>query len=211
MLEYYHTPWSRSIGVHWLLEELGQPYEMKIVDVRAKGGVAESYRAIQPNKKVPAIVDGGTVVTERAAISIYLADRFPEAGMAPAIGDPERAPYLTMLVYCDSVLDPAIAARANGWTYESGNSFSFGLFEDMVAYLERTLSQRAYAAGGSFTAADTHLASSVQFTMDVIKVLPEKPVFRDYLSRALARPAYERAMGKDMELVKTVTPPPGMS
>jgi glutathione S-transferase len=210
MLEFYHTPWSRSSGVHWLLEELGQPYEMKIIDVRAKGGAAESYRAIQPSKKVPAIVDDGTIVTERAAISIYLGDRFPEAGMAPAIDDPEWAPYLTMLVYCDSVLDPAVAARANGWNYESSNSFSFGLFDDMVAYVERVLSQRPYAAGDAFTAADTHLASSIQFTMDVIKVLPEKPVFRDYLSRALARPAYKRAMEKDGELIKTLTPPPGM-
>jgi glutathione S-transferase len=183
---------------------------MKIVDVRAKGGVAESYRAIQPSKKVPAVVDDGTIVTERAAISIYLGDRFPEAGMAPAVGDPERASYLTMLVYCDSVLDPAVAARANGWTYEISNSFSFGLFDDMVAYLERTLSRRAYAAGDKFTAADTHLASSIQFTMDIIKVLPERPVFRDYLSRALARPAYKRAMEKDRELIKTLTPPPGM-
>jgi glutathione S-transferase len=115
-----------------------------------------------------------------------------------------------MLVYCDSVLDPAIAARANGWNYESSNSFSFGLFDDMVAYVERVLSQKPYAAGDNFTAADTHLASSIQFTMDIIKVLPEKPVFRDYLARALARPAYRRAMDKDMELMKTVTPPPGM-
>jgi glutathione S-transferase len=114
-----------------------------------------------------------------------------------------------MLVYCDSVLDPAIAAKANGWNYESGNSFSFGLFDDMVAYLERILSARPYAAGGSFTAADTHLASSIQYTMDVMKVLPEKPVFRDYLSRATARPAHKRAMEKDMELIQTVTPPPG--
>lgn len=211
MLEFYHTPWSRSFSVHWLLEELGQPYEMKIVDVRAKGGAPESYRKIQPSKKVPAIVDNGTIVTERAAISIYLGDRFPEAGLTPAIGDPARAPYLTMLVYCDSVLDPAVAARAQGWSYESSNSFSFGLFEDMVAYLEQVLSSRSYAAGDRFTAADTHLASSIQFTMDILKVLPEKPAFRDYLTRALARPACKRAMEKDAELIKTITPPRGMS
>lgn len=210
MLEFYHTPWSRSFGVHWLLEEIGQPYEMKVIDVRARGGAPESYRGIQPSKKVPAIVDDGTVVTERAAISIYLGDRFPEAGLAPAIGDPARAAYLTMLVYCDSVLDPAVAAKAQGWTYKTSNSFSFGLFDDMVNYVEHVLSSRPYAAGDRFTAADTHLASSIQFTMDVIKVLPERPAFRDYLSRALARPAHKRAMQKDSELIKTVTPPPGM-
>ena len=107
-------------------------------------------------------------------------------------------------------IDPAIAARANGWNYESGNSFSFGLFDDMVAYLERILSEQPYAAGDRFTGADTHLASSIQFTMDVMKVLPERPAFRDYLSRALERPAYKRAMDKDNELMKTITPLPGM-
>jgi glutathione S-transferase len=209
MLEFYHTPFSRSACIHWLLEELGQPYEMRIVDVRAKGGAAESYRAIQPNKKVPAIVHNGTIVTERAAISIYLADMFPDAGLAPPVGDKDRAAYLTMLVYCDSVFDPAIVAKAQGWTYDS-NTFSFGLFDDMVVNLEKILSRQPYAAGDLFTAADTHLASGVHFTMNIIKALPEKPVFRDYLSRALARPAYRRAMEKDGELIKTLTPPPGM-
>ena len=112
MLTFYHAPWSRSSGVFWLLEELGVDYSLEIVDIRAKGGVAESYRAIQPNKKVPAIVHDGVTVTERAAICIHLADAFPEAGLAPAIGDPRRGPYLTWMVYSDSVFDPAVAARA---------------------------------------------------------------------------------------------------
>ena len=89
MIRFYHAPWSRASGILWLLEELGQPYEIELVDIRAPGGVPESYRAIQPNKKVPAIVHEGTVVTERAAICLYLTERFPEAGLAPAIGDTE--------------------------------------------------------------------------------------------------------------------------
>ena len=98
MLKFYCTPWSRASGVFWLLEELGQPYQIELVDIRAPGGVAESYREIQPNKKVPAIDHDGTVVTERAAICIYLADAFPQAGLAPAIGDIRRSAYLTRLV-----------------------------------------------------------------------------------------------------------------
>ena len=66
MLKFYCAPWSRASTVFWLLEELGQPYEVELVDIRAPGGVPESYRAIQPNKKVPAIEHDGTVVTERA-------------------------------------------------------------------------------------------------------------------------------------------------
>jgi glutathione S-transferase len=95
MIKFYHAPWSRSAGVHWLLEELGVPYETEFVDIRAPGGAPESYRAIQPNKKVPAIVHDDTIITERAAISIYLADSFPQARLAPSIGDKARAAWLT--------------------------------------------------------------------------------------------------------------------
>ena len=114
MIKFYHAPWSRSSGVHWLLEELGQPFEIEPVDIRAPGGVPESYRDIQPNKKVPAIVHDGAVVTERAAICLYLTETFPQAGLAPAAGDRNRATFLSWLVYCDSVFDPCIAARAQG-------------------------------------------------------------------------------------------------
>lgn len=201
MLKLYHAPWSRSSSILWLLEELGEPYELEIVDIRASGGAPESYRAIQPNKKVPAVMHDGTLVTERAAISIYLADAFPRAGLAPPVRDPSRAAYLTWLVYCDSVFDPAIAARAHGLSYAS-NDYSFGLFDDMVANVERHLSTHAYAAGERFTAADTQLASAVSFTMTILKVLPERPAFAAYLARVAQRPAYQRAQEKDAALAK---------
>ena len=206
MLKFYCAPWSRASTVFWLLEELGQPYEVELVDIRAPGGVPESYRAIQPNKKVPAIEHDGTVVTERAAICIYLADAFPEAGLAPPIGDIRRSAYLTRLVYCDSVFDPAVAAKAQGWEYRS-NSFSFGLFEDMVNNVEKLLSKQRYAVGDSFTAADTQLAGGINFTMNILRVLPALPVFRDYVARATDRPAYKRYVEKEQELAKKVTPP----
>lgn len=206
MIKFYCTPWSRASTVFWLLEELGQPYEIEIVDIRAPDGAPESYRAIQPNKKVPAIDHDGTVVTERAAICIYLADAFPEAGLAPPIGDKRRAAYLTRLVYCDSVFDPAVAAKAKGWSYVS-NNFSFGLFEDMVANVEKLLSKQPYAVGDSFTAADTQLAGGINFTMNIMKVLPALPVFRDYVARATDRPAYRSYAAKEAELAKQVTPP----
>jgi glutathione S-transferase len=206
MLKFYCAPWSRASTVFWLMEELGQPYEIETVDIRAPGGVPESYREIQPNKKVPAIDHDGTIVTERAAICIYLADAFPEAGLAPPIGDRRRADYLTRLVYCDSVFDPAVAARAQGWEYES-NSFSFGLFEDMVANVEKLLSRHPYAVGDTFTVADTQLAGGIDFTMNIMKVLPAFPVFRDYVARATDRPAYRRYRAKEAELAKKVTLP----
>lgn len=196
MLKFYHAPWSRSSGVLWLLEELGADYDLVEIDIRQEGGVPEEYRLIQPSKKVPAIEHDGVVITERAAIATYLADAFPNAGLAPKIGDPMRGPYLTMLVYCDAVFDPALSAQVQGWTYES-NHFSFGLAGEAIDYLDRTLTERPYAAGDRFTAADTQLASAIGYTMDMMKALPERPSFRAYMDRVKDRPANLRAAEKD--------------
>ncbi len=203
MLKFYHAPWSRGSGVLWLLEELGADYELNHIDIRADGGVSEDYRLIQPNKKVPAIMHDGTVATERAAITIYLADAFPEANLAPPIGDPMRASYLSATVYCDAVFDPCISAHAHGLKYRS-NDYSFGLLEDMVAYVERRLTENEFAAGDRFTAADTQLASAINYTMVMMKALPERTVFHDYLKRIEDRPAYKRAQAKDYALAQQV-------
>ena len=203
MLKFYHAPWSRASGTLWLLEELGVDYQLELVDIRMEGGLPEAYRRIQPNKKVPAIEHDGVIITERAAIASYLADAYPQAGLAPAIGDKDRGPYLTMTVYCDSVFDPCVAARAHGLSYKS-NDYSFGVFDDMVAYVDRILNERTYAAGDRFTAADTQLGSAVHFTMNILKVLPEEPSFTRYLERIAQRPAYQRAQAKDHEMAMTV-------
>ena len=202
MLKFYHAPWSRSSNVLWLMEELGAPYEIEQVDIRQEGGVPESYRAIQPNKKVPAISHDGVIVTERAAISIYLCDAFPEAGLAPKIGDKDRAAYLTWLVYADSVFDPAVAAHAQGWEY-LGSNFSFGSFDDLVANLERRLSQSPFIAGDRFTAADVQIAGSMGYVMRQ-KWLPERPAFTEYLARTTTRPAAMRADEMDQKMAMSV-------
>jgi glutathione S-transferase len=202
MLKFYHAPWSRSSNILWLMEELGVDYTLEHVDIRAEGGVAESYRAVQPNKKVPAIEHNGVVVTERAAIAIYLCDVFHEAGLAPRVGEKERGPYLTWLVYGDAVFDPAVAARAQGWEYVA-NNFSFGSFEDMVANVERRLQYSPYIAGDTFTAADVAMAGNIAYVMNQ-KWLPEKKAFVDYVARTTSRPAAQRAQEKDKALAMTV-------
>ncbi|HZZ36785.1 MAG TPA: glutathione S-transferase N-terminal domain-containing protein, partial [Caulobacteraceae bacterium] len=130
-LTLYHCPGTRSGSAVWLLEELGVAYELEIVPVGLRGDPPESYRAIHPHKKVPAIVHDGVAVTERAAIFAYLCDAFPQTGLAPPIGDPRRGPYLSWLVYNDAVIDPVLAAKFGGWQYDK-RGVSFGAFEDMV-------------------------------------------------------------------------------
>ncbi|MET2831802.1 glutathione S-transferase family protein [Mesorhizobium shangrilense] len=198
MITFYHAPWSRASSVHWLLEELGVPFEFSPVNIRAQGGVPEAYRSIQPNKKVPAIDHDGTVVTERAAITIYLADTFSGAGLAPALGDSARARYLTWLVYCDSVLDPVVAAKAHGIEF-MGPRYSYGSFSEMVANLEKALSAQPYIVGDRFTAADTQIGSGIHYATNVLRVLPENPVFTAYLDRLAARPAFQRYSRREYE------------
>jgi len=203
MIKFYHMPWSRSSGIRWLLEELGAPYELELMNARAPGGLPESYRAIQPNKKVPAIDHDGTIVTERAAITIYLSDVFAQAGLAPKIGDKARAAWLTWLVYSDSVFDPVVAAKASGIDF-MGSRYSYGSFDEMVANLERALSSRPYIAGDGFTSADIQIGSGISFATNILKVMPELPVFQAYLERLQARPAYQRSMALDAELARSM-------
>jgi len=195
MLTVYHAPGTRSGGVVWLLEELAVPYELEIVDVRAEGGAPESYRAIQPNKKVPAIVHDGVPVHERAAIFAYLADAFPQAGLAPPVGDPRRGPYLSWLVYNDAVLDPVMAAKMGGWQYEK-MGVSFGAFDDMVRHLHETFADRDYVLGDQICAADILLLGGVNFALRMTKVLPSSPGLEAYVDRMMSRPAVARAVAR---------------
>lgn len=193
MLTFYHAPHSRSSVTEWLIAELGAPHEVAVVDIRAPGGAPESYRAIQPHRKVPAIVHDGVTITERAAIALHLADAFPGAGLAPPAGDPKRGPYTSWLVYADAVLDPAIVARRLGWSETSGASF--GLLEDALAHIARTLGDGPYLLGQRFTAADVAIGSALFWGTEILKLIPARPVFRDYLGRLAARPAFQRTMG----------------
>ena len=196
MLTFYHCPGTRSGSVHWLLEELGAPFETEIVPVQAEGGAPESYRAIQPNKKVPAIVHDGVRVHERAAIFIYLCDAFPAAGLAPPTGDPRRGPYLSWLVYNDAVLDPVLAAKFGGWEYDK-RGVSFGAFDDMVSNLTTTLEAAPYLTGEAFTAADLLLCGGLNFAVNVTNAIPATPTITDFLRRCMSRPAFARTVARD--------------
>lgn len=196
MIKFYHSPNSRSTGILWLLEELDISYDIDLINIRSPGGAPEAYRTIHPNKKVPAISHDGVVVTERAAIVTYLCDAFPGNDLAPQVGDLRRGPYLSSLVYSDAVVDPVIAAKAQGWTYKSSD-LSFGSFEDMIQYLDYKLTHQLYAVGNEFTAADTQLGIMLYWAIKIHPVVPQKESFMRYLDRLSNRSAFIRTLEKD--------------
>lgn len=202
ILFHYH-PWSRAAGVRWLLEELAVPYEVRFVDPHAAGGAPEEYRAVHPHKKVPAIEIDGQVVTERAAITIYLADRFSSGKLAPALDDPRRAAYLKMLVYNDAVVDPSVALHYRKIAHVPAE-YSFGAYEDTVRHLVSHFGANPFAAGAAFTAADTQVASFLAFVIHQLKAIPPEPALVAYLARVTDRPAYLRAQKLDEALMEAV-------
>ncbi len=203
---HYH-PWSRAAGVRWLLEELGVPYDVSFVDLLGAGGAPEEYRAIHPHKKVPALEVDGQVITERAAITIYLADRFSLGELAPSLEDPRRGTYLKMLVYCDAVVDPCVALHFKKIEHKPSD-YSFGAYEDTIRNLKAHLGTHPFAAGSEFTAADTQLASSLGYTIHHLQAVPPEPEFLAYLARVADRPAHLRSQKLDAELMSAVAKRP---
>ena len=187
----YHSPASRAFTAYWMLEELGVPFDVKIVDIRKGEQKKAEYLKLNPAGKVPTLTDGPVVVSENPAIGVYLADRYGYGGLAPRIEDPDRGPYLKWMVFATAVVDP-VASLHEAKIDLPGYGFSFGTFEDMVTVLQGALSGRKYLLGDRFSGADVVLGGSISFLMHR-KVLPEDPLLLDYYARLTARPAYHRA------------------
>lgn len=196
MLTFFHSPRSRTCATHWLLAELGIPFETRIVDSRFDAGVPSSARALSARAKLPTIIHDGVTVTGHTAIACHLAETFPEAGLAPSLGDRRRGPYLSWLAYVDTVLDPAIHAELDRRRHDPRKAWC-APFADAIAHVERTLAASSYIAGDRFTAADTAIGSALHWGLDILGILPESPVFRAYLGRLSRRPAFHRTISHD--------------
>lgn len=198
MITLYHAPRSRSSSMVWLLEELQVPYQIELVPIvygNGQGSPApESYRRIHPHKKVPAIDHDGVIVHECAAVTLYLADAFPKAGLAPLIGDPRRGPYVTWLAYWAGPMNSISAARFLGW--DKDRTTGFGTFEDMDGFMNRTLESHPYIVGDTFTAADVLVGAAIEFFVGG-GVLQKRKAYEDYMKRLNERPAKARATAKD--------------
>src|SRR5579872_2018756 len=135
MLTLYHAPRSRSSRMVWLLEELGTPYTLKVVNIRrADGSGAADPTNPHPHGKVPALTDDGAMIFESPAIALYLTDRFPDAKLGPRVGDQDRGAYLTWLAWYTGVFEPSLTAKFLKVQHVYG-TFGWAPFDDVLAYL----------------------------------------------------------------------------
>lgn len=198
-LVLYTNPRSRGRTARWMLEECGAPYRAEVLGFGPPMRTAE-YLALNPMGKVPTLVDGGTVVTEVGAICAYLAESFPDAGLAPR--PEERGAYWRAMFFAAGPVEQAVTARAMGFEVPEDRQgmAGFGSFERMLAGLEALVSRTPFAAGDRFTAADVVLGAQVGFGM-MFGTLPKRPAFADYWARIEGRPARARAAAADDALM----------
>lgn len=193
-LVFYTNPMSRGRIIRWMLEEVGQPYEAKILKWETGDTKSPEYLAINPMGKVPAIVHGGTVVTECAAICAYLADAFPAANLAPPTGSKARGEYYRWLFFGAGPIEQAVAFGALGVEVPEGRRamVGFGSMEDVLNAVEGAVKDREHLAGDSFTAADLYLAAHLDWGMN-FGTIERRKAFETYAQRHLDRPAAKRA------------------
>jgi glutathione S-transferase len=197
-LTLYHAVPSRSSIVHWMLEELGQPYNIHLLSLKAGESREPAYLAVNPMGKVPALRHGDVVVTEASAICCYLADEFPQARLNIPVGDPRRGPYLKWLFFSPSCIEPAIVERAFPRKEAApSTALGFGDFDRVMSVLaQATGAASPYLLGGQFTAADVVIGSALRWGM-AFKMIPERPEFVTYVGRLTERPAFKRAVEQD--------------
>jgi len=196
MLTLYQFPKTRSDSIVWLLEELGVPYETKLVSIRRADGTGERDAANpHPHGKVPALLHDGEMVFESSAIALYLTDLFPEAKLGPRVGEPKRGEYLSWLAYRSGVMEPAFLERRFAIKHVYG-AMGWAPPEEVEEVLNATLSKRKYFLGDEFSAVDVMVGGGVHFMM-LFKMIAETPVLKDYAARITGRPAFRKMMERD--------------
>lgn len=196
---FYHAPNSRSGGTRALLEELGVEYDMHVLNFKHNEQRQAPYTDVNPMGKVPAIWHNGGLVTEQPAVYLYLADLYPEKGLAPPIGDPLRGPYLRWMVFYGSSFEPALVDRAMKREPVQASTCPYGDWDTMFNTLVAQLERGPYMLGERFTALDVLWGSALRWTT-LFKLVPELPVITAYIERIASRPAIQRATALDAEL-----------
>jgi len=197
MITLYHAPRSRSSRIIWLLEELGAPYEIELVPIVRGDGTGspapDSYKTINPLKKVPAIKLYDEVVTESAAICLFLTDSHQKHKLGPLPFEHKRADYVRWLFFYAGALEPAATARFQGW--DKDKPTGFGTFEEIEAIISHQLESTPYMLGDDFSAADILYGSAIMYFKGTL--FPARKHYDDYVARLAQRPAFIRAQARD--------------
>jgi glutathione S-transferase len=197
-LVFYHNPRSRAQMAHWMLEEIGAPYRTVIVDFQAGENRKPEFLAINPMGKLPTLSHGGTVVTETGAIIAYLADAFPQAGLAPPVGDRARGAYYRWLFFGAGCFEPALIDKLTHRPDAQRQMIGYGSYDEVIGALLGVLSKSPYLLGEAFSAADLYVGAQINWAMMFGGPgLKGVPAFDAYVARITERPAYKRAAAKD--------------
>jgi len=195
-MKLYWAPKTRSLRVLWLLEEIGCACERVALDLRAGAHRTADFHAINPMEKVPALQDGEACIAESGAIFAYLIEKFPDAGLAPAMSDPLRGRFWQWLFFASTNIEAAMTEKycqvrlpetAAGW----------GTADKVFNVIEEKLSSSPYILGQNFSAADIMLASNLHFAINAFKLFEARPTFDAYLERCRTRTAFLRAAAID--------------
>lgn len=190
-LTLYFAPRTRSFAALWLIEELGEPYQLESFDFATGRHKQADYLAMNPMGKVPLVVDGETPVPEIGAMAIYLADRYTSAGLAPASTDTDRAAYLRWVFFAGAIMEPAYAQKLFEWEV-SPSTVAWGSFEQMMEVLSAGLAEGPWLLGDKFSAADVTVGNNLVFGQ-MIGLIPQDGPVGEYLSRLKTREAFQRA------------------
>jgi glutathione S-transferase len=199
-LTLYHAFPSRSSIVRWMLEEIGEPYDLELLRLGEGEQLKADYLAINPMGKVPALKHGDVVITEAAAICTYLADAFPQAKLNVPIGDPRRGVYLKWLFFGPGCIEPAITDKAYPRAEQPRRgTLGYGNYDLVMDVMAKGLGKGPYLMGEQFTAADVVIGSTLRWGM-MFDLLPKRAEFVDYVGRLTERPALKRASELDQKL-----------
>ncbi len=190
-IKLLHHPFSRSGNIVWALEEVGCPYELEFVDLMSGAHKADSVRALNPMGKLPTLIDGDVVVSEAAAVALYLADRYAPGRLAPALDAPQRGAYLRWSFYAPSVIEPGCMAHAGKWEFRA-SAAGFGTYEEMLATISFAIGKGPWLLGEQFTMADLVFGGTIRYML-MFDMLDKRPEYQAYVERLNARPAARKA------------------
>lgn len=196
----FHNPQSRSAGARVLLEALEAPYTVRFIDFQNGENRSPEFLALNPLGKLPTLLHGDAVITEQVAIALYLADRFPAAGLAPAVDDPLRGPYLRWLAFYAACFEPAVVDHAFKREPLDPSTSPYRDYDSVIQTLVDQLARGTYLLGERLTAADLLWGTALQWTTE-FGIVPKRPEIVAYMERIGAHPAVVRSRELDAALL----------